>query len=79
MLTGINRQVPVGQTVRLERLESGSYRLTFASPGQPGQQVTEVGTDYLVIDDPDTGVATRIPAYLIQLTEAAPEAAPQAA
>jgi hypothetical protein len=68
------KQFQVGQTVTLQALEFG-YQVTIVADGQPGQTLTEVAADYIVVDDAAAGVRTRIPMHYIRL--APPASAPQ--
>jgi len=71
----------VGQKVGLQNLDQG--RLTVLSDEQPGYQVVEIASEYILVDDEDAGVRTRIPVHLISsigpALVAVPEFAPAAA
>jgi hypothetical protein len=70
------KELQIGQTIQLEELEF-SCRLTILPPEQPGQRLVELGSDYLVLEDPATETQRRIPLYLCVLSQ--PSAGPQAA
>ena len=77
-MEAVSRQLQVGQTVALEELTFG-FRVTVLEPGQPGQQVVEIATDYIVLDDPAAGVRRRLPTYTIKAVAVPPPPLPQAA
>jgi hypothetical protein len=77
MVTSL-KQFQVGQTVSLQALEFG-YQVTIVPEGQPGQTVTEVAADYIVVDDDAAGVRTRIPMHYLNLAPAASAPQPSAA
>jgi hypothetical protein len=64
----------VGQPVEIRDLDKG-YQISPRADGLPGLLVAEVGADYLVLSDPEAGVLTRIPAYLILAADAVAVAA----
>ncbi len=76
-MAGIDKHLQIGQTVSLSELSAG-YQVTLASPEQTGPKVVEIGADYVVFDNEDAGVRTRIPVHLLKFTP--PQApTPQAA
>ena len=79
MMTAIRKQLQVGQTVRVEHQETGCQVLTVLPAGQTGLQVTEVGVDYLVLEDAAEGVRTRLPMHIIKSVNPLPSPEPQAA
>lgn len=58
------KQLQIGQTVSLERLET-RCRITVVPASAAGVKVAEVGSDYVVLDDEAEGVRTQFPIHLI--------------
>ena len=58
------KQLQIGQTVSLERLES-TCRITIVPGASAGVKVAEVGVDYVVLDDEAEGVRTQLPIHVI--------------
>jgi hypothetical protein len=69
------KQLQVGQTVSLERLDY-SCRITVLPPESAGIKVAEVGADYVVLDDEGAGVRTQIPIHFIQSITGGVETSP---
>jgi hypothetical protein len=63
-MTSTSKSLQVGQTVRLDEQACG-YRITVLPPGEPGQEVVEVGIEHAVFEDAAAGVRTQLPLYLI--------------
>jgi hypothetical protein len=74
----VAKHLQVGQTVRLEAL-AGGYQITPLSAAEPGLAVTMIGPDYVVLDDAEAGVRTRIPSHCLTFTPAPAAPAPLAA
>lgn len=55
----------VGQIVRVEHVD-GCYKLTVLPGETQGMKVVEKAEDYVVIDDSQSEVMTRIPLHLIR-------------
>jgi hypothetical protein len=72
MMASIDKQLQIGQSVTLSEQAAG-YQITLLPPEQAGPKVVEIGTDYVVVDNVDAGVKTRIPVHLLKF---APPAAP---
>jgi hypothetical protein len=68
------KQLQIGQTVSLERLES-TCRITVVPASPAGVKVAEVGVDYVVLDDEAAGVKTQFPIHLISAIVVPSEAA----
>jgi hypothetical protein len=77
MMAGIDKHLQIGQTVSLNEQTAG-YQVSPLPPEQPGPKVVEIGADYVVFDNPDSGVKTRIPVHLLKFTPP-PAPTPQAA
>lgn len=80
-MASLSKQFQAGQKVIVQSVESG-YQIAAVPPDQPGQLIVEVAPDYLVVDDADAGVTTRIPLYLVNPpipAKVEPQAAPSAA
>ena len=58
------KQLQIGQTVNVERLET-RCRITVVPASAAGVKVTEVGSDYVVLDDEAAGVRMQFPIHLI--------------
>lgn len=65
-MAALLKQFQVGQRVILKELDWG-YELTILPGRQEGLEVVEIGRDYLVVADADTGVSTRLPLHTIRL------------
>jgi hypothetical protein len=76
-MAGIDKHLQIGQTVSLSEQASG-YQITLLPPEQPGPKIVEIGTDYVVVDNAEAGVKTRIPVHLLKFAPP-PAPAPQAA
>lgn len=63
----------VGQTVRVESLEF-CYRVTVLAANEPGPKLVEKGEDFIVLEDAQQEVQTRIPMHLIRDVVATPSA-----
>ncbi len=74
----VTRNLQVGQTVRLGEQDAG-YTVTVLPPGEPGQVIAQIESDYIVVEDAGAGVRTRIPGYLIMAMRPAVEVAQPAA
>lgn len=72
------KPLQVGQAVSLEYLEF-SCRINVLPPTEAGKRVSEVGADYVVLDDEAEGISTRIPIHFISAIQTPSEPAPQAA
>jgi hypothetical protein len=68
-MVSIGTQLPVGATVRVTLLESGCRTISVVPTGQAGLRVSAVGADYIVLDDEEAGVKTRIPSHFIRSIE----------
>ena len=77
MMAGFDKHLQIGQTVSLSEQAAG-YQVSPLSPEEPGPKVVEIGADYVVFDNADAGVKTRIPIHLLKFTPPPPPA-PQAA
>lgn len=76
---GALKLLQVGQTVQVQ-YEEFSCKVTVLPPGQAGPRVTEVGVDYVVLEDESEGIITRIPMHLLKAVgepQVAPEPAPE--
>jgi hypothetical protein len=62
----------VGQRVSFKDLEFG-YELATLAADQAGPAIVEIGRDYLLLEDAESGVQTRLPWHTIRL---APPVAP---
>ncbi len=62
----------IGQTVRVESVETG-YRITVLTAQEAGPKVVEKGEDYIVLDDAQAEVQTRMPLHLISAVVAPTE------
>jgi hypothetical protein len=62
---GALKLLQVGQTVHVQRHEF-NCSVTVLPEGQPGPKVTEVGVDYVVLEDEAEGITTRIPMHLLK-------------
>lgn len=71
------KQMQLGQTIRIEQLEF-SCRLNILGDATPGLKVVEIAADYVMLDDEEAGVVTRIPIHCIQ-SILTPNSAPQVA
>ncbi len=71
---GAWKQLQVGQKVSLKELESG-YQLVAAESGEPGQVLVEVNSQYVLLDNEEAGIQTRIPVHLLRAADA-PQPAP---
>ena len=76
-MSGIDKHLQIGQTVNLSELAVG-YQVTQAAPEQAGPKVVEIGADYVVFDNEDAGVKTRVPVHLLKFAPP-PAPTPQAA
>ena len=77
-MVDLAKQIQVGQTVRLEMVGNG-YQITPLLD-ESGLAVVAVGLDYIVLDDTESGIKTRIPIHLLKIGEVTPsEPIPQAA
>jgi hypothetical protein len=78
-MEAVSKQLQVGMAVALEELLFG-YRLTVLTDGQAGHQVVEIATDYIVLEDPASGVRRRLPMFMLKPVAPAVEVSvPQAA
>ena len=77
-MVDIAKHLQVGQKVQLEMLAHG-YQITPLDGPQPGLAVIAVGLDYVVVDDAETGVKTRIPSHCLKFTPPPAEPLPHAA
>jgi hypothetical protein len=77
MMAGIDKHLQIGQAVSLNEQAAG-YQITLLPAEQPGAKVVEIGTDYVVFDNEEAGVKTRIPVHLLKFAPPPPPA-PQAA
>jgi hypothetical protein len=78
-MVSIGTQLPVGATVQVTLLESGCRTLTVVPAGQAGLRVSAVGADYVVLDDEEAGVKTRLPSHFIKLAGTPPANGQEAA
>jgi hypothetical protein len=62
---GALKLLQVGQTVHVQRHEF-NCSVTVVAAGQPGLKVTDVGVDYVVLEDEAEGITTRIPMHLLK-------------
>jgi hypothetical protein len=70
------QSLQIGQAVSLCDLDRG--QLTLVSDGQPGSHVVEINSEYIVVEDEEAGVRSRIPVHLISsVGPAAPVAVPE--
>ena len=66
-----------GQRVSITDLECGC-QLSLVTADQPGHDIIEIGRDYLVVEDAEAGVQTRIPRHMIFATAPVPAPLPLA-
>jgi hypothetical protein len=74
----VTRNLQVGQTVRLGEQDKG-FTVTVLPPGEPGPVIAQVEPDYIVLEDAEAGVRTRLPGYLIVALRPTEEVAQPAA
>jgi hypothetical protein len=74
----VTRNLQVGQMVRLGEQDAG-FTVTVLPPGEAGQVIAQVESDYIIVEDAGAGVRTRIPGYLITALRPTVEAAQPAA
>jgi hypothetical protein len=81
-MTDIAKHLHVGQIVRIETINFG-YHIVPVTGQQPGVEVVSIGPDFLVVNDAESGVRTRIPNHYLTFAEVpaenAAEIIPQAA
>src|SRR5262249_41661560 len=66
-MANLCKHFQVGQIVSLQYLEF-KCRVQILAAGQPGLQLIDVGPDFLVLEDAEAGVKTRLPLHLISFT-----------
>lgn len=64
------QSLQIGQSVCLRDLDRG--HLTSPSEAQPGSQIVEITSEYIVVEDEAAGVRSRIPVHLISSVGPAP-------
>ena len=62
---GALKLLQIGQAVRVQHHEF-NCSLILLPAGQPGAKVTELGVDYVILEDEAEGVITRIPMHLLK-------------
>ena len=77
-MVDIAKHLQVGQNVALEMVGSG-YQITLLADQAKGLAVVAVAADYVVLDDVEAGVKTRIPSHFLKLALPQAEPVPQAA
>jgi hypothetical protein len=71
------QSLQIGQAVCLRDLDKG--HLTVLSGTEPGSQVVEITSEYVVVEDEQAGVRSRIPVHLISSVGPTPLPAPEPA
>jgi hypothetical protein len=77
-MVDLAKHLQVGQNVRLETVGNG-YQITPLNGSEVGLAVVAVEADYIILDDADSGVKTRIPSHFLQFAAPQPEIMPHAA
>lgn len=77
-MVDIAKHLQVGQIVALEMVGSG-YQITPLAGGEKGLAVVAVAADYVVLDNVEAGVKTRIPSHFLKFALPQTEPLPHAA
>lgn len=62
----VTNQFQIGQSVQFQITETGIYQVTVVAPEQSGHKVVVVGADYVLCEDENAGLKTRIPFHMIR-------------
>jgi len=67
----VPQNLQVGQLIELKELSHG-FEFAVAPPEGPGQEVLEVGSDYIVVKGDESVAWVRYPSYLLRAKVIAP-------
>lgn len=67
----VPHKLQVGQLVEMKEYSHG-FECVLVAPGETGQEILEVGHDYIVVKGNDLVAWVRYPCYLLRFKEAAP-------